>query len=130
MEEYLIAMNIRKRVSADPNDVVRAVRDASETKARLYMLGTKGSLRCVTGDKVQQLATSQQYQVVAEKGLLYVEYDTDAELAFSPALDAETKLPVIMERYDVAFAKRMPEGLALLNKPAQPELELNTIKTT
>jgi hypothetical protein len=95
MEKHLINLKYSERVEPDPNAVVRAVQAAREMKTRLWLLGTKGSKRALQGEQVASW-TSEQYMKYADAGLLYVERD---ELwAFAPALDANTFLPVLLDR--------------------------------
>lgn len=112
MEKYLITTTIRERVDADPNAVVRATTNAQSMKWKLWLLGGKGSRRCLQGDQVLKY-TNDQYAQAARGGFLYIEREAEIseQWAFSPHLDGHTGLPQLMELYDHVFAKRSPEGM-------------------
>lgn len=112
MEKHLITITVRERVEPDPNAVVRATTNAQQMKWKLWLLGGKGSRRCLQGQQVIKY-TNDQYMQAARAGLLYSEREPEvSELwAFSPHLDGHTGLPQLMEPYDFAFAKRSPEGV-------------------
>ncbi|MBL8002867.1 MAG: hypothetical protein JNL05_13000 [Flavobacteriales bacterium] len=126
MEKYLLTITVRVRIAPDPNQVVKATTEAAAMKAKLWVLGAKGSRTCLQGDQVAKFGQPERYMKFAEAGLLYVELDPSAYpdksvlWAFAPTLDSATGLPTLMERFDHAFAKRQPDGQA----PAQAQMSV------
>lgn len=118
MEQHLIRMTIHHRVEPDANAVVRACVDAQNMKTRLCLMGPKGSMRYLQGPQVAQMANPQQYLTAAQGGFLYVEVEQPV-FAFAPALDPTSGLPVLLDGYEDAFAKRSYEGRAA-DPPAAP----------
>ncbi len=127
MEKHLITMNLWTRVEPEQNAVVKAVIHAEETRGCLVMLGTKGSLRMLTGPAVKKF-THDNYMVCAQAGLLYYGTDEDARRAFAPMLDAQSGLPQLMEPYDHAFAMRQKSG-PVMPKEEQAAMDLNAPAT-
>lgn len=115
MEPYLVTVTTRMQVPGDPNAVIRAVRDAQNMKAKLWLLGTKGSRRCLQGQQVVHF-TTEQFTKAAAGGWLYIEYEADTTWCFAPGLD-ENGLPQLLDKYEDAFARRSYAGPT---KPAPP----------
>ena len=129
MEQTLITLTIRTRVEPDPNKVLKVVLAAKDHKGRLWVLGQSGSRRALQGSQVDAFGTSERYMKAAQYGLLYYEAlpEQSEVWAFAPGVDPGTKLPVLLERYDVAFAKRSHEGAAA-QEEKQAEMELKSEK--
>lgn len=108
MEKHLLTITIRTRV--EPEHVVKALSDAVNMKAALWLLGPRGSRRRLQGHQQVNQWRPDQYQEAARRGLLYLEPEASEAWAFCPDLDATTGLPLLLEAYDLAFAKRSPEG--------------------
>ncbi len=122
MEKYLISLTIRVRVEPDPNEVVRATTNAQAMKWRLLLLGTKGSYRMLQGEQVTAFSNAN-YMEAAKAGLLYVELEPEISQrrAFSPEIDKATGMPLLLERYEDAFARRQQDGAV----PPQAKLPMN-----
>jgi hypothetical protein len=108
--------------------VVRAATNAQQGKWALWVLGTKGSLRRLQGQQVATFGTSDKYMAYAKAGLLYAELAPEQgdRLAFSPQVDKATGLPLLLENYEHAFAKRSPEGMG---KVAQASIDAPELPT-
>lgn len=118
MEKHLITMTIRTRV--EPGEEQKAMIHAAESKHALVLLGPKGSRRFLIGHEQVGRYRPDQYAAAARLGMLYVQpLDGGERSAFAPSLDEGTGLPLLMEDYDTAFARRSKEGV--VEKPAQPE---------
>lgn len=118
MEKHLITMTIRTRV--EPGEEQKAMIHAAESKHALVLLGPKGSRRFLIGQDQVGRYRPDQYAEAARRGMLYVQpLDGGERSAFAPNLDPETGLPLLMEDYDTAFARRSKEGVVA--KPAEPE---------
>lgn len=126
MEQLLISLTIRTRVEPDPNAVVRALERATNLRGKLWVLGAKGSRRTLQGQQVNAFGEPERYMQYAKAGLLYYEpeHEHAEQWAFSPGTDAGTQLPLLLERYDVAFAKRSYVGEAKEQAPAQATLPM------
>lgn len=124
MEKHLIHLTTCTRIEGEPNAVTRALVSATEMKTCLWLLGRKGSKRRLQGAQVAALGTPQQYTKAAEEGLLYEEGSEG--WAFAPELDESTRLPLLMERYDEAFAKRSYAGKG---EETQATMDLNAPAT-
>ena len=123
MQPILIAMTIHHQVEAEVNAVIRACTDAQNMKTRLCLLGPKGSMRYLQGAQVGHMAKPEQYLKAAQGGFLYTTEDK-VVFAFAPALDPTSGLPVLMEGYEDAFAKRSYAGRAAA-APAQAAMEMD-----
>jgi hypothetical protein len=121
MESLLLSILVSTRVEPVPDVLVHALKDAAEQRARLILLGTRGSLRYLHGAREVNRYDPDQYMAAARAGLLYLQAQDPPVLAFSPALDAATGLPVLLEGYELAFAKRSHAG-TLTRSTQQPSL--------
>ena len=126
MEKHLITMTIRTRV--EPGEEQKAMIHAAEGKHALVLLGTKGSRRILVGQEQVGKFRPDQYAQAARLGLLYVQALDGAErTAFAPELDPGTGLPLLMEDYDTAFARRSKEGVVATEpEPAQASMDLKS----
>lgn len=119
MDPYLISLTVLTRVAHEPNAVVKALETAVNVKGSLVLLGTKGSMRKLQGHQVNLFGSPERYMQYAEHGLLYLELDGPPRYAFAAELDGQTGLPLLMECYNDAFARRSYAGAA---KPADNTL--------
>lgn len=115
MEKHLHFITTCIQVEPEVNDIVRTLEHIRDGKAAAVLLGRKGSLRRVTNANTY---THEQLMAAAREGLLY-RVDRRAK-AFSPTLDTDTGLPLLMEEYDHAFRKRQLDN----RKTVQGELNL------
>jgi hypothetical protein len=117
METHLLTIVLSTRVEPSPNALVHALQEACERKARLILLGTRGTFRYLQGTEHVNRFNPEQYMAAARAGLLYLEPLRTPLRAFSPALDTASGLPLLMEEYAMAFAKRSHAGPASLQQP-------------
>lgn len=111
MDPYLITITVRKRVEADPSAVIRACVAAKNLQATLWVLGTSGRRYALNGNEVDRF-TIQQYTKAAQQGMLYVSDAQPERWGFCANFDQETGAPVLMEKYEAAFARRSKSGEA------------------
>jgi hypothetical protein len=117
MEQHLLTIVPSTRVEPAPNALVHALQEACAMRARLILLGTKGTFRYLHGPEAVNRYIPDQYMAAARAGLLYIEPQQPPLRAFAPALDELTGLPLLMEEYTHAFAKRSFAGTAALTPP-------------
>lgn len=118
MDPHLISITTLDRVKPDPNDIVRLRVQLRTGNAHVLLLGRKGSMNEVPDENK---FSYEQLMKAAQEGLLYTE--RRKAWAFAAALDNETALPVLMERYEDAFRRRQLDNTPPEAK--QQKMELN-----
>lgn len=119
MEKHLITLLIMTQVQPDQNAVIRLAERVHKGESRAVLVGRKGSWHEVNVAFLVKVP-NEQLMAAAREGLIYEQ--TSVQHAFSPDLDASTGLPVLMERYDHAFAKRQLSGKV----PMEAQMTMNT----
>lgn len=114
MDKHLLHITVIDRVEPDPAQVTKAVVHALQMKTPLWMLGTKGSQRRLLGPDQVNKFTPENYQHMAQLGLLYTERRVPLLRVFAEEIDPQG-IPKKWTPYAHAFALRSHEGQLKMN---------------